>query len=80
MTAAELETLLERASEAGARKALASVGLHDDGAAMDVRDLRGLLDAWREMRRAAVRSIGTAITTILLGLLVAGAAVKIWRD
>lgn len=80
MTAAELDAALERAAEMGARRALASVGLHDEGAAGDVRDLRGLLDAWREMRRAMVRGIGTAITTVVLALLAAGAAIKLWRD
>lgn len=69
MTGAELEAMLERAlskhserivekaAEVGARKALAAVGLHDESAAGDVKDLRELLASMRSAKRAA-RVIG----------------------
>lgn len=74
----ELEDLLERAAEEGARRALASVGLHDDRAAGDVRDLRGILDSWRDTRRAILRTFAQILTTGVLALLAAGAAWQVW--
>jgi hypothetical protein len=63
---ADLEAMLERASEAGAKKALAAVGLHDEDAATDVHELRSLLDSFRDVRREAWRSVVKALTTVLL--------------
>ena len=66
---AELENLLERAAEAGARKALADVGLQDDDAIHDVYELRNLLDSWRETKSAVGQTITRVVTlTILSGI------------
>ena len=40
---AELEALLARAAEQGAKRALADFGLDDNEAALDIRDLRSLV-------------------------------------
>jgi hypothetical protein len=48
MTEAELELLLDRAAKRGAEEALRSIGLHDENAVHDVKDLRDLLVLWRE--------------------------------
>lgn len=79
LTRAELETLVERAAEEGARKALERIGLHDDDAPGDVRDLRGLLEAWRDARRTAWATIIKAATTVLLAALAAGVWVQWFR-
>lgn len=74
---AELEEMLERAAAEGARKALAAVGLHDEDAAEDVRDLRSLLEAWREAKATAMRTaIGFTIKVLLVAL-AAGLGLKI---
>jgi hypothetical protein len=72
----EFEELLARAAEEGAKRALADVGLDGKEAAMDVRDLRALLDAIRFVRRTAVQSAVQLITTGLILALLAGIAVK----
>lgn len=72
MTDTELKLLIEQAAEAGARKALSEVGLHDDNAGDDVRELRGLLDSWRETKRTVTQTIARIITTTILGLIAAG--------
>ena len=41
----QLQSLLEKASEAGAQRALAHLGLADESAAKDMADLRELLSA-----------------------------------
>jgi hypothetical protein len=40
----EFEAILARAAEEGAKRALADVGLEGDEAALDIRDLRSMLD------------------------------------
>ncbi len=73
----DLKVLLAEAAEEGARRALASVGLHDEDAGVDVKELRGLLDAWRETKKTALKTTVSTATKILLGLLLFGMAVKL---
>jgi hypothetical protein len=80
LSSAALEAMLERAAEAGAKKALAGVGLHDDDAPRDVRDLRDLIESWRDAKKEVGRTVARLLTTALLAALVAAAAVKWWRD
>ncbi len=49
----ELEAMIQRAAEAGAKKALRDVGLQDDDAVHDMREIRDLLDSWRSAKRTA---------------------------
>ena len=77
MPDAELEDLLARAAEAGAKRALADVGLDGREAAMDVRDLRALLDCIRFVRRTAVQTTVRLITTGVILALLAGIALKL---
>lgn len=74
------QAALEKAAEEGAKKALASLGLHDEDAAEDVRELRNLLEGWRDAKKAVIQTLFKSITTLLLTLLAAGAAVKFWRE
>lgn len=63
----ELKTMLREAAEWGAKRALADIGLHDDDAGDDVKELRGLLDTWREAKRTAFK---TAVSWITKGFLI----------
>ncbi len=56
MPEAEFEAILTRAAEEGAKRALADVGLEGKEAALDIRDLRSLLDCIRLVRRTAVQT------------------------
>jgi Family of unknown function (DUF6127) len=73
----EIQTLLERASEAGARRALARLGLADESAAKDMADLRELLSAWRDAKRSARKAVVEWVIRGALALLVIGIAVKL---
>lgn len=77
MLDAEFENLLARAAEAGAKRALADVGLDGQEAAMDLRDLRALLDCIRFVRRTAVQTTVHLITTGIILALLAGIALKL---
>jgi hypothetical protein len=77
MPEAEFEALLTRAAEVGARRALADVGLEGSTAAIDIRDLRSLLECMRFARRTAVQTAIRLITTAVLLALLAGIAIKL---
>ena len=67
----DLDELLTRAAERGAERALACLGLENGRAAADIRDLRGLIDAWREARHTAWQTTG------VLAALLVGVAIKL---
>ena len=73
----EFEELLARTVEKGAKRALADVGLDGDEAALDIRDLRSLVDALRLVRRTAVQTTVHIITTSVILALLAGIALKL---
>lgn len=73
----EFESMLARAAEKGARRALADVGLEGPDAALDIRDLRTLLAALRLARRTAWQTVIRLITTGLMIALIAGIALKL---
>jgi hypothetical protein len=77
MPQAEFEEILARAAEEGAKRALADVGLEGKEAALDIRDLRSLLDCIRLVRRTAVQTSVRMITTGVMLALLAGIAIKL---
>jgi hypothetical protein len=76
ITDTELETMLNKAAVYGARKALADIGLHDQEAATDVRELRSLLDSWRDAKTTAWKTMIGWITKGALALL----AFALWHQ
>ena len=72
----EFEAMLELAAERGARHALADVGLDGPEAAHDIRELRGLLDAFNSAKHTAWQTVIKMVTTCFLLALVAGAFIK----
>jgi hypothetical protein len=73
----DLDELLTRAAERGAERALACLGLENGHAARDIRDLRGLIDAWREARRTVWQTTVKVLTTGVLAALLVGIAIKL---
>lgn len=73
MDPSELNALLESAAEKGARRALESVGLHDEHAGKDIHDLRTLIDGWRTTKRAIADAIIKWLTVGILGFITIGA-------
>lgn len=76
MTDAELELMLDRAAKKGAQEALKSIGLSDENAHVDIREVRDLLDAWRVTKRTVGETITRMLTTALLMALVTGIWMK----
>ncbi|MDP2431474.1 MAG: DUF6127 family protein [Pseudomonadota bacterium] len=73
----ELEKLLECAAARGAKSALHGVGLDGEDAAHDIRELRGLLDAFNEAKRTAGITVIKMLVTGLVLAVVAGTVLKL---
>ena len=72
----DFEDLLDRAAERGAERVLAHLGLENGHAARDIRELRDLLDAWRDARHTAWQTTVKLITTGIFAALLVGAAIR----
>lgn len=73
----DFDELLDRAAERGAERCLAHLGLENGSAAKDIRELRDLLEAWRDARRTAWQTTVKVVTTGVLAALLVGAAIKL---
>lgn len=72
-----VRALIEEASELGAGRALARLGLSDAGAEKDVRELRELLGAWRDAKRTARNAVIGWIVRGVLAMLLMAVALKV---
>ncbi|HBP4929103.1 TPA: hypothetical protein L5626_002544 [Pseudomonas aeruginosa] len=73
----DFDELLAHAAERGAERVLSHLGLENGHAARDIRELRDLLEAWRDARRTAWQTTIKVITTGILAALLVGAAIKL---
>lgn len=71
-----IRALIEEASELGAGRALERLGLSDRRAEGDVRELRELLSAWRDAKKAARGAVVGWAVRIGMALLLLGLAMK----
>ena len=72
MTEQELESLIHKAAQEGAKQALKEVGLSDEEAYDDVKELRSILDSWRDTKTTVGQTIARMVTTALLTALAVG--------
>ena len=72
-----LRAIAEEASELGAARALERLGLTDSGARTDLDELRQLLSAWRDAKRAARDAVVAWAVRIALALVMLGMAAKL---
>ncbi len=71
-----LRAIIEEASELGAERMLARMGLDDSAAHSDLNELRQLLQAWRDAKASAWKAAVAWVVRGLLALLLVGLA---WR-
>ena len=77
---ARLQEMLDKAAETGAKRALDHLGLHDEDAASDVKEMRNLLEAWRDVRRTAWHTFVQSLVKGLLLVIVLGSTAYIWKN
>jgi len=71
-----LRAIVEEASDLGAERVLARLGLADPGAQGDIDELRELLQAWRDAKASAWKAAIDWVVRGLLALLLVGIAVR----
>jgi len=80
-----LRAVVEEASELGAQRMLARIGLGDETALQDMGELRELLQAWRDAKSSAQAAVigwlvrGACALLLLLGLAVRLGATELLR-
>ena len=72
-----LRGMVEEATELGAERALATLGLSDATAGRDMAELRELLQAWRDAKKTAWKEIVVWAIRIMLALLVLGMSIRL---
>ncbi len=72
-----LRAIAEEAGELGASRALARMGLSDERAQADVKELRELLTAWREAKSSAWKAVVGWVMRLGCALLLAGLAMRL---
>ena len=72
-----LRAIVEEASELGAQRMLAMIGLDDETAPRDLTELRELLRAWRDAKASARHAALGWIVRGVLALLLLGMAVRL---
>ena len=72
MTDEELEKIIQHAAQEGAKQALKEIGLSDQDAYDDVKELRGLLDTWRVTKQTVGQTVTKIFTTAILTALAVG--------
>lgn len=73
----DFDELLDRAAERGAERCLAYLGLENGSVAKGIRELRDLLEAWRDARRTAWQTTIKVVTIGILAVLLVRAAIKL---
>ena len=72
-----LRAVVEEASEVGAARALARIGLSDEKAQQDMDELRELLGAWRAAKASAWKAAVEWIVRAVFAALLIGIAVRL---
>ena len=72
-----LRAIVEEASELGAGRVLARIGLGDAGAEKDIDELRELLAAWRAAKASAWKAAVEWVVRGVFALLLIGIAVRL---
>jgi len=72
-----LRAIVEEASQLGAQRMVAQLGLDDDGAHSDLSELRELLRAWRDAKASAWRAAVDWVVRGALALLLIGIAYRL---
>lgn len=76
ITKSELKVLILEAAEKGSDRALARIGLHDENAVHDVKELRSLLEGWRETKSSIWKTVIRWVTMAVLGFI----AFAVWSE
>jgi hypothetical protein len=72
-----LQAIIEEAADTGAARALRRIGLMDDGAGGDIKELRQLVQGWRDVKSSALKSLVGWVVRSVVALLLFALAFKL---
>ena len=76
LTPEQLEAMMDRSAKKGARQALRDLGLSDLDAANDIKELRSLLDSWRDTKKSIWKTLVQLGTVAVLTFI----ATAVWMQ
>jgi hypothetical protein len=76
LTPEQLEAMMDRAAKKGAKQALRDLGLSDTDAANDIKELRSLLDSWRDTKKSVWKTLVQLGTVAVLTFI----ATAVWMQ
>lgn len=76
----ELHDFLTSVAREGASQALGNVGLNDENAIYDLKDLRDALRAFRVFRKGAIQQLGRELINGIKWVLILGALFFLWNS
>jgi len=76
LTPEKLEEMLDRAAKKGAKQALCDLGSSDMDAATDIKELRSLLDSWRDTKKSIWKTLVQLGTVAVLTFI----ATAVWMQ
>ena len=77
LTDDQLERMLERSAKRGAAEALRAIGLSDESAGPDIREIRDLLSAWKATKRAVWTQVIKLFVTLMVVATAGGLAAMV---
>jgi hypothetical protein len=80
LTPDQIEQIIERTADKTAERVLRSLGLNDESAHNDVKELRTLLSSWRETKSIIFKTTTGWLTVAILTLLAGLATLKGWGN
>ena len=80
LTHDELEAMLDRAAKRGAKEVLHQLGLHDDTAPNDIREMRNLLDTWKDTRKSIWNTFVKITTVAILSFIATAVYMQIGKQ
>ena len=69
LSESQLDTLVAKSAHIWAKQALTDVGLHDENAASDIREIRSILDGYRIARSGFLSAFGKALAVCVLAII-----------
>lgn len=77
MTQEELKTIIREAYKEGAHQLKIELGLDDEYAIVDIKDLRSLMKAIQQARKIVFNTVVQAVTVGIISLILAGVYLKV---
>lgn len=80
LTHEELEAMLDRAAKRGAKEVLQQLGLHDETAAEDLREMRSLLETWKDTRKGIWNTFIKMTTVAILSFIITAVWMQVGKQ